>query len=297
MSQAQFLNNSNVVRVASKVVELLVSLDFGPRILFFGTPGGANQFFVHAADIESKQTDKYHSYGGHRLWSAPEDPDITYLPDNDPVEWQQEGRIVTFRQPARGKQPLTKTMKIAMDPLLAQVTITHTLANTSDKPLHFAAWALTQMAPGGMGIMPLPPRGEHSENLLPTGSLVLWAYTNLSDPRWCWGNQYIRIQHDPQLAQPLKYGMAANLGWLGYANHNQLFLKRSTVAPGKTYPDRGASIEVFLNDKMVELETLGPIADVNPGQSVIHIETWHLIDKVEPPQDDADVLRIIENYV
>jgi hypothetical protein len=43
-------------------------------------------------------------------------------------------------------------------------------------------------------IIPLPQRGTHPENLLPTTSLVLWQYTHMSNPRWTWGSQYILLR-------------------------------------------------------------------------------------------------------
>ncbi len=297
ISPTLFLHNTNVIRIANEFIELLVSIDFGPRVLFFGALRGVNQFYLQPQDLLNSQPDQFHFFGGHRLWAAPEDPIKTYIPDNEPVEWHQQENTVIIHQPACGKQLLAKTLSLVMDPLLPQVTITHILTNASKQVLNFAPWALTQMAPGGMAIMPLPPRGKHSENLLPTASLVLWPYTDLSDPRLRWGYEYIRAQQNPQRAQSLKFGMASNLGWLAYANQNQLFLKQSRVATGKPYPDRGTAIQVFMDDAMLELETLGPLADVYPGQALEHIETWHLIDSVQPPQDDAAVHLLIDSFI
>ena len=31
-------------------------------------------------------SEPFHLRGGHRLWAAPEDPRVTYRPDDDPVE-------------------------------------------------------------------------------------------------------------------------------------------------------------------------------------------------------------------
>ena len=278
ISSTRFLDRTNVIRIANPLIELLVSIDFGPRVLFFGTPGGVNQFFLRPQDLLNDQPDQFHFFGGHRLWAAPEDSIKTYIPDNEPIDWHQQENTLSVHQPARGKHLLAKSLSITMDPLLPQVTITHTLRNASDQVLRFAPWALTQMAPGGMAIMPLPARGKHSENLLPTASLVLWPYTDLSDPRWCWGFEFIRAQQDPERTQSLKFGMASNLGWLAYANHNQLFFKQSQVAEGRKYPDRGTAIQVFVDDAMLELETLGPLENVHPGHALEHIETWHLIE-------------------
>ena len=53
---------------------------------------------------------EYRSYGGHRLWIAPEDEERTTQPDNDPVEYEEEGgfhlfrsKIEDYRSPAAAK--------------------------------------------------------------------------------------------------------------------------------------------------------------------------------------------------
>jgi hypothetical protein len=42
---------------------------------------------------------------------------------------------------------------------------------------------------------------------------------------------------------------------------------------------------------MLELETLGPMSDLQPGESVEHIEHWRLFRDVPTPQNDGDVDR------
>ena len=39
------------------------------------------------------------------------------------------------------------------------MTLTHRLTNVGQKPTDLAPWALTVMAPGGVEIIPLPPKG------------------------------------------------------------------------------------------------------------------------------------------
>jgi hypothetical protein len=44
---------------------------------------------------------------------------------------------------------------------------------------------------------------------------------------------------------------------------------------------------------MLELETLSPIARVEPGGVIEHVENWYLWRDVAPPRDDDDVERDI----
>ena len=33
----------------------------------------------------------------------------------------------------------------------------------------------------------------------------------------------------------------------------------------------------------IELETLGPLAELSPGESAVHTETWRLVEGVDDP--------------
>ena len=48
----------------------------------------------------------------------------------------------------------------------------------------------------------------------------------------------------------------------------------STSSAGAPYADRGAAIQVFLSDGFCELETLGPLREVAPGDVATHRERW-----------------------
>ena len=60
----------------------------------------------------------------------------------------------------------------------------------------YAPWALSVMDTGGTAIIPLPPRGSHEDNLLPANSMTFWAYTDMADPRWTWGEKYLLLRQD-----------------------------------------------------------------------------------------------------
>ena len=71
-------------------------------------------------------------------------------------------------------------------------------------------------------------------------------------------------------------------------------MKNAAFDHTAAYPDFGSSSECYFNDKVLELETLGPICSLAPGASVTHIEEWELFRGVEEPVDDAAALRISE---
>jgi len=150
------------------------------------------------------------------------------------------------------------------------------------------------MASGGTAVLPLPPRGSHdNKNLLPTSRLVLWSYTDMSDPRWGWGAKYIRLQQDPKSAKAQKIGAPVPDGWAAYCRQGNFFLKLFPYEGKKEYPDFGSSTELFTNADILELETLGPLLLLEPGKSVDHTEDWFLFDNVPVPAGDSDIERMI----
>ena len=67
-------------------LELTVATGFGPRITEFAIRDDRNSLAeLGEMAIELSCGRAYRMRGGHRLWVAPEVPEITYEPDNDPV--------------------------------------------------------------------------------------------------------------------------------------------------------------------------------------------------------------------
>jgi hypothetical protein len=104
----------------------------------------------------------------------------------------------------------------------------------------------------------------------------MWAYTDLSDKRWTFTKKYLALRQDPSVSAPQKIGLFNKNTWAAYLLGSDLFVKQTTADPTKTYPDFGCSFETFVNDVMIELETLGPLTKVEAGGVVEHIERWSL---------------------
>lgn len=278
-------------RLTNGTVELVVTGDVGPRVIRFGFVDDANEFW-EAPDLLGKTGgDAWVNYGGHRLWHAPEAEPRTYAPDNAPlttVEARED--IVHFVQPIEISTGIAKVLDIRLDAEAAEVEVTHRLRNTNLWSVELAPWALSVMAPGGTAIIPLPPRGPHPENLAPNSRLVLWAYTDMTDPRWTWGERFVLLRQDSQATKPQKIGAFVPVGWAAYVRNEHLFVKTFDVAEG-AYPDLGVNVEAFTNTKMLELETLAPLVNLAPGAEVTYTEHWHLFDGVPTPTSYADVER------
>lgn len=291
MEKVEYKGWPNCYRLSNDLVELIVTTDVGPRIIRFGFIGEENEFREFEEMLGQTGGDEWRIYGGHRFWHAPEVIPRTYYPDNVPVEVQQHDGFSRVVQPTETTTGIQKEIDIRLWPGEAHVKVIHRLRNNNLWAVELAPWALSVMAQGGQGIFPLPPRGSYEGNLLPTNTFTLWAYTDMADPRWTWGSKYVLLRQDPAAEMPQKMGGMLTDGWAAYARSGHLFVKRFTYVEGARYPDFGCSVETYTNADFLEVETVGPLINLQPDAEVEHIEHWFLFHDVPVPNDDADVDR------
>lgn len=270
----------NCYRLANDRIELIATTDVGPRLIRLGFLGGENEFAEFPEMMGLTGGEEWRIYGGHRLWHAPEAKPRSYWPDNHPVEARADGDRLHLIQPTEPTTGIQKEMEIRLLPGEARALITHRLRNTTPWPLEMAAWALSVMAPGGVGIAP-QSRRPTPDNLLPNRLVVLWPYTDTSDPRLTWGKHHLLLRQDANRG-PIKLGLSVDAGWCAYARRGNLFLKRFQYEEGVAYPDFGCSVEMYSNERMLELETVGPLRTVAPdGGTLEHAEEWQLFRDVD----------------
>jgi len=289
----------NVFRIFNDTVQLVVLTEVGPRILFFGFLGEENEFH-EIPEHSGKGGDQiFRVYGGHRLWVAPEIP-RTYYPDNVPVAVQRQNDTFVFTAPPESLPPgtnLQKEIEIKLAETGARVTVTHRIRNLGGKPAEMAPWALSVMAGGGIAILPLPPRAPMSPNrLLPEGVLALWSYTDLSDPRWKMGTRYIQLQQARNCSGTFEQQMGGifnSLGWGAYFRKGHLFIKKISVEKMARYPDFGCNFEIYTDAHSLELETLGPLRTLEPGDTAEHTEHWSLFKDIQGGEDESWIDSVI----
>lgn len=294
VEKSEYKGWKNCYRVTNGEIEAIVTADIGPRIIRFAFVGGQNLFKEFSDQLGKGGEEKFQLRGGHRVWKAPEDPIATWAPDNVPVEIQVTPTGLIAREPTEPLTKLQKEIELRMAESGAQMTVINRITNHGLFPLQFSAWALTMMAPGGVAVSGFPPRGKHPIDLEATNPLVMWAYTNLADLRWKFTKKYLTLRQDPNNPDAQKLGMFNPDTWGAYLLNGEAFLKRTKAEATKTYPDFGCSFETFTNNEFLELETLGPMTDVHPGQTVENAENWALFRNVTPNSlTDEELGRVL----
>lgn len=291
MDAVNFLGQE-CVSLDNKTIQLLISRSVGPRILSLKFADGENVFAeVPEFVVECPGSGTFHAYGGHRLWHAPEELSRTFLPDDSPVDICsiENGYLVT--QDVEAKTGLQKSLEIQLQGDAPRVVITHRLTNHGLWPVKTAPWAITQLKTGGVAIF---PQSHEETRQLPNRSLVLWPYTDLSNPNVSFGKHHILLRVEMNEGEAFKVGFPNPRGWLAYWWNGNLFVKRADFDAQSDYFDFGSSSECYCNDQFLELETLAPISNIEPGACVSHVESWDLFRGIDCPRDEKDVLKLVE---
>jgi hypothetical protein len=265
-------------------LKLIVTTAIGPRILFFGREDGPNHLLVRP-EHKGLIGGEYRSYGGHRLWTGPEERPKTYTSDSFPVEVFEEGEAVRFASQV-DEFFVQKQMRISLIP--GGFRVEHQLLNRGAYEAKLCPWAITVMAPGGECVVPMHPMRPQSEGLLPVQPVVLWAYARMDDPRYTWGGEVARLR-STENPNPTKFGTHIPQGIAAYSNQGETFIKRFTVhSLRENHIDLGCNFESYTKEGMLEVESLGILQSVVPGASTsVHTEEWFLLQGVVPEGDEA----------
>ena len=276
------------IRITNGQIELVATTAVGPRIVDFRRTDGENVLFLDENATGTAGGEEWELYGGHRLWHSPEHDSRTYQPDNEPIEAELTERGCRLVQPVETETGIQKTIEIEMAEDEPVVELTHELTNEGLWNVELAPWAVSVCKPGGTAVVPFPD-GDPDE-LLPDRSLVFWPSTDIGDNRLSYVDDHVLV--DQADGPELKIGANGLEEWTAYVNDGQAFIKTFDYDPERTYPDRGASVEVFVLDFMLELETLGPLVELDPGETTSHTERWHLFDAVSQPESGADAATL-----
>lgn len=284
-------------RLATEKFELIVTADVGPRIVKFALPSRENILREFPEQIGTSGALTWQIYGGHRLWHSPEDPVRTYFPDNAPVEVVAGESALTFRAPVESSNGTRKEITIGLSPDEKSVLVEHSIQNTSAWPITLAPWALTVMKEGGTAFIPLPPKVPHSNTTLKPGwNLSCWSYTDLSDSRYSWSEKFLKVRQCGEAKNAQKIGIQTGINWAAYQAENCIFIKTilpdGNANPNYPFPDKDVQWEVFTNFEMLEVETLGRLTELQPGDAVRHGESWRIIGTSSEITDDEEMIRI-----
>ncbi len=302
--EIEYKSFGRCLEISNNIVDLIIPLEIGPRILRFGFCGEVNMFCEDGEVDKNVPTDEefscfgdrgvWHNFGGHRLWAAPEAHPRTYYPDNKPISYKTEGNKVIIEGDTQMWTNIHTSMEIELAEGAADAKVVHVIKNTGPWDVELAPWAISVMAPGGTLVVKRPEGGD---TLLPNTFMALWGYASMDDPRFYMKGKYIYLKQD-NLDTNFKFGINNINGFAAYENGGTMFVKKYDVNPLGNYPDGGMSFEGYTNNVMLEVESLGEMQKLSPGGVVAHTERWQLIKVVKlNPEDEKNTDEICAKYI
>ena len=172
------------------------------------------------------------------------------------------------------------------------------MTNCSDHPLRRAYWGRSVVPGGGVFVTALTP-----DSRFPFRYIEAVGYPNFQifvhphDPAVTIHGDLVMLRGTPVHG---KLGFDTHSGWLAYLLPcGQLFVKRFPAYPDRRYADiAGLTISVWsFENRLVELEPLGPEELLQPGQSAAFAEDWWLFDYPFPATGQAVDPAAIRDFV
>ncbi len=298
IQETEFENYGKCVRITNGILDVVVTIDFGPRIIFLGFSGHANVLY---GDRERRYTlprskpenGTFYYYGGHRLWISPARASGFY-PDNSPVVYSILSDSVSFLAPKQKTTEIQAGFEVMMGEDATDIMVIHTAKNCSKEARTFGLWPATMLPGGGVAVLPQNP--DSSDALRPNRAVVLWPGTRIRDGRIFYGDRFLTVRHEAENGAPLKIGINNVLGWAAYVGREYTLMKRYVHNPQAAYPDFGSSCEICLKKDFAELESLSPLYRVEPGETIRHVENISLSHTRNclNPTDEDDIAHYFE---
>lgn len=285
----------NCLKLSDDNLELIITLDVGPRVIRFGPLAGQNLFKEFDDQLGKTSGTEWLSFGGHRFWHAPEVFPRTYALDFAPVDHTWNGQVLKLTQKTEPETGVQKEIEIRFQDQAVQLT--HRLINHNAWAIELAPWCLSVMAAGGRALIPHEDFIPHPDVLTPARPLVLWHFTRMNDPRFTWGDRLIQLREDQQINSKQKFGVRNAQGWAAYALGHDLFIKSIPLFPNETYPDMGCNCEFFTMPGFLEIESLGPLVKLAPNAHTEHIEKWWVIPNLELPEAETPLITALNPYL
>ncbi|KAK5583219.1 hypothetical protein RB653_004810 [Dictyostelium firmibasis] len=332
IEKIEFQGFKNCYKIKWNHFKMIITQDVGPRILSLSFEENASIFGMKSHNLSmiksnnssiggesnhSNSNDQWNLFGGHRLWHAPECAGRTYYPDNLPIqiEFVNDETMIIMRQAIEHTTGIKKTITMEIKGgvgRLSYIEVNHYLENKGNWPIQCAPWAISVLTKDTKAIIPLS--NDSINGLVPKTSISLWNYTKLQDSRLTLGNKYIMVQQEDKSSDgnsSNKIGSRVNSGWSASITNSTLFVKIIDPDTKDLHVDLGANVEVYTDNDILELETVGKLLTLEPTPPLsppidvssplkirnttpfvqVLTEKWYLfqLNDIPTPQNDNDV--------
>ena len=283
--QINYKNFGRCLHITNEIIELVVPLQIGPRIIKYSFVGEENILFEDIdrlvnedlSKYDEYSDDKWYLYGGHRLWMSPEYMPSSYYPDNQDITYEEIEKGVIIFGSKEEFNNIQKILTIEIEEESSRVSITNEILNLSDEDKKIAPWAITTLCKEGISITPI---SNKKTSFTPNKVFAYWPYTKFDDDRMDFiENKYLKVRQDVLNQDAFKIGINNTERWSSYAVGENVFFKvfDDIYTESSDYPDYGVNFEIYTKELFLELESLGKLKTISKNEKVTLKEDWYLI--------------------
>ncbi|MBL9212069.1 MAG: DUF4380 domain-containing protein [Opitutaceae bacterium] len=286
---------TGALRMRNEQAEVIVVPEIG-RVMSFRFHDGQNVLWEDVS-LRGKRGDpagrEWINFGGDKTWPAPEAEWKTHtkrekwMPppgfDGMPGRARRDGSAIVLTSLVDPFYGIRTSRRITLrgdDPVMEIET---EYEKVSGAALPVGIWVITQFRDPMAVYVPAPETSRFEGGY--------FRFRDTPWPQLTTMQGLIKVTRDPAASHKLGSD-ADRMLWVGA---KEMCLVATTRVAGAEYPDRGASAEVYTNPDpktYVELETLGPLATLAPGQRIRQTNTYTLLRRREADAD-ADARRIL----
>lgn len=266
------------------------------RIMQFRFAGETDGPLWENAEMNGKAPDPeskiWGNFGGDKTWPSPQSdwgkitprswpPPVAF--DSMPVEAKEDSHAVTLISAVDPHYGIRATRHIQLDPSQPIMTVTTTYEKVKGEPKKVGVWVITQLKDPYAVYMPIPAASSYKEGY------NLQSKETLPDLNR--NNHFLILTRNKRT--PYKIGNdGSTLLWIGEKTALRI---DSARVPDAEYPDNGSSVEVYTSPDplpYVELEMLGPLKTLKPGDKIERTNTYTLLRRTESTTE-AEARKIL----
>ncbi len=298
VSLVQVLNYPDCIELKNATARVVLGHHTGGRVLIYER-AGKNVLY-----LSPKETDWDRSYktpakeiSAGRLDIGPE-----LVSQRGPTLWSglwtaqvtgpRAARLTSAVDPKSG---FRITREFALDANSSKLTITQTVENAGQETARQGFWCRAFAHHGGIAVIPITPAQSRYPKYYTMGEDLARVNQKPEDPMVRREGNFLIVDGPPAFP---KLGFDSMAGWLAYqTRENQLIVMRYPTFPDRVYAEvTGMTLSVWHPQKeripACELEPIGPMEILEPGQKASFTFHWWLLDHVFPHDGKIDPTEI-----
>jgi hypothetical protein len=200
---------------------------------------------------------------GSTLWTSPQSdwgwpPPVEF--DGRPYAVERSDDAIALVGPTIASLGVALEKRFAVDRERGAFEITYAIRNASAVARRYAPWEVSRV----------PARGL---TFFPTGGVEVGPLPVVRRDGITW------YAHTPETLDDIgqKHSADGRGGYLAHAGHGLLFVKTFADLPPEMQAPGEGEVEVYGNDRYVEVEAQGPYASIDPGATLRWSLRWYLV--------------------